>query len=105
MGWGKFTLHTDQGGTPGDLLAGFNRMRSHIVCVGSVKGEGGFVAYELETDCGVTVYCSNCGKRMCVGCGSAPTFVLGSEGPSASCTKDECLAALDEYRRGRNGAG
>ena len=95
MGWGPLTLYTARKRAPERALKGFSGGFASVQRVETVEWASGVYQHTLNADCGVTVYCSNCGAAMCPGCGSAPTILLTKEGPITSCKRPECVNELE----------
>ena len=44
----------------------------------------------MNAGCGIGMYCSNCGVRMCPGCGGNPSLLVTRAGPLTACVSEEC---------------
>ena len=110
MGWGPIVVYTDRPAKkPTKLLDHFvGRGAATVELVSWEKGEEPHRAhqYSFNADCGLVIFCTNCGARMCAGCGSHPLVYMTDEGPYVACTRDECKASLwGHYEELNNGAG
>lgn len=102
MGWGALQLMTDDDRDPAEILAGFSADCATVQIEHQYPEPVDVYAYgyELMADCGLTMYCSECGTLMCPGCGSQPFVIVTiDEGAAAYCRQSGCRAARDRLLR------
>ena len=99
MGWGQFGLMTDDDREPKEILVEFNEgfANAEIDYQYPVDPAVYAYGYDCSADCGVTVYCSECGAKMCPVCGGKPfLIIIVQEGASAYCQEKGCRKARDK---------
>ena len=102
MGWGPFQLMTDDPRDPKEMLAMFGEGFGNAVINHEYTPQlhdTHAYGYDCETDCGVILYCSECGKAMCAGCGDRPFLIITEEKSAAYCQRKKCRAARDKLLR------
>lgn len=104
MGWGEFSFMTDEDRDPKEMLLPYHISgESATVVIDYQYPEPADVyayGYELESDCGITIYCSECGVAMCPGCGDRPFLIITlEEGGEAYCLKTDCRGVLRKRLR------
>ena len=100
MGWGQFTLMTDDDRDAKEVLVEFNECfdRAEILHRYPKLLDTRAYGYECAADCGVTVYCSECGKPKDAGC-ERYFLIITEEGAAAYCYRLACRAARDKMLR------
>ena len=97
MGLATLRLITDTDADPRELLAGFSLDDGFPLAVLDQSEtrlpEPQLWGYVCETDCSLTVYCSECGDPMCAGCGDAPLIEIYDGAAAAYCKKHRKHAA------------
>ena len=95
MGWGPLTLRTVRTERPSEqILMRFAPHGATVRLVQEIKSDRELDTHLYEADCGITVYCSFCGQKMCPGCGDHPLLAITGRGASAACMADECVSAF-----------
>lgn len=103
MGWGTLCLITDDDREPREILAEFTQGFTNVKILHEYPEtplEVYAYGYECEADCGLTIYCSECGTVMCAGCGSRPFLIITvDDGAAGYCQQPGCRAARDRMLR------
>ena len=98
MGLGALHLVTDTDADPREILSGFSLGNGFPLAVldeaETRLPEPQLWGYVCETDCSLTMYCSECGALICAGCGDVPLIEIYDGAAAAWCRKHRNHAAL-----------
>ena len=100
MGLGVLELYNGTDLAPLEILDGFDTGMGYsfeIVWAGKgwpTSGLQGMTRYVWVVDCGLTIYCSECGVMMCPGCRQTTLLSVTAEGPRSACDAPACVLAF-----------
>ena len=94
MGFGAISVWAKRTNRPERLLQGFTWTATRVeILLVRPDPSRRLTLHLMNVGCGMVMYCSKCGVRMCPGCGN-PSLLVTREGPLTACVSDECQRAF-----------